>query len=68
MEHCCTTPECADKAHGRKLFCLKCWCQIPESLQRDIRKDTEKGEHTLRAHPARDWLNAAFRHTVKKGN
>jgi len=60
--HNCSNPKCTSKASGRNLFCVKCWFHIPEGHREEIRKDTDKGEHTLRAHPNREWLSRSLRY------
>jgi hypothetical protein len=59
-QHNCADPQCGGKASGKNLFCVKSWFALPEYHRDLIRNETEKGEHTLRAHPTRDWLNKAL--------
>ena len=59
---------CGRQASGRNLFCTEDWSRIPEGHQNEIRKDTDKGEHTLRAHPNREWLTRTFRYLNEKRN
>jgi hypothetical protein len=51
-------------------MCVKHWYTLPETLREDIRKDTDKGAHSLRAQPSREWLAAGgcveVRGNVKK--
>jgi len=58
--HNCSDPNCNTKASGRNLFCAKAWFNIPELHRERIREGTEKGEHTLRAKPSREWMNKAL--------
>jgi hypothetical protein len=60
--HNCADFECDSKASGRNLFCVKSWFAIPEHHRDEIRKGTEKGEHTLRAKPSREWMSKAMRY------
>ena len=57
----CSNQKCTGKANGRNVFCSKCWFHVPGDLRAAIRKDSEKGEHTLRAQPSREWLSMALR-------
>jgi hypothetical protein len=66
MHKCLNHSVCGNQASGRNIFCLADWCRIPEGHQIEIRKDTEKGEHTLRASPSREWLSRAFRYINEK--
>ena len=43
-------------------MCAAHWYALPQQLREDIRKDTDKGAHTLRAQPSREWLAAASKH------
>ena len=43
-------------------MCAKHWYALPQTLRDDIRRDTDKGAHTLRANPSREWLAAASKH------
>lgn len=43
-------------------MCAKHWYSLPERLRLDVRKGTEKGTHTLRAHPTKEWLGAAAKY------
>jgi len=60
--HDCGNQRCNVKASGRNIFCSGCWFRIPADLQKIIRSDTDKGEHSLRAHPNRDWMSRALRY------
>jgi hypothetical protein len=66
MHKCVNSNICGRQASGRNLFCFEDWCRIPEGHQIEIRKDTEKGEHTLKASPSREWLARAFRYLNEK--
>ena len=66
QHRCENSSVCGNQASGRNLFCIACWSRIPEGHQSEIRKDTAKGEHTLRAIPGRDWLSRAFRYLNEK--
>ena len=68
MHKCINGNVCGRQASGRNLFCFEDWCRIPEGHQKEIRKDTEKGVHTLRAQPGREWLSRAFRYINEKRN
>jgi hypothetical protein len=43
-------------------MCSKHWYALPQMLREDLRKGTEKGAHSLRATPTREWLAAASKH------
>ena len=58
--HNCSNPKCEGKASGRNLFCSKCWFHIPDGHRTEVRGDVKKGEHTLRAHPSREWIAGAW--------
>lgn len=55
----CIVRSCTDPVRGKALLCPKHWAKIPETLREEIRKGTEKGTHTLRATPTREWVMAA---------
>jgi hypothetical protein len=63
-QHKCADSYCNGMASGRNLFCMKCWYSIPEYLRLEIRNETEKGEHTLRAKPTREWMSKALKYCV----
>jgi hypothetical protein len=60
--HKCSNSKCVEKASGRNLFCSKCWFHIPDGHRLEIREDTDKGEHTLSAHPSREWMSRSLRY------
>jgi len=64
-QHSCSNPRCNDLASGRNLFCAKCWFHIPDGHREEIRGDTEKAVHTLRAHPSREWLSRALKYITE---
>lgn len=35
------------------------WNRLPKSMRQNVRQGTPKGEHSLRAHPSREWWMAA---------
>lgn len=43
-------------------MCAKHWYALPLSLRDDVRRGTEKGMHTLRVHPTREWLGIASKY------
>ena len=59
-QHNCADPLCNDKASGKNLFCAKSWFAIPEYHRDLIRSETDKGEHTLRVKPTREWMKKAL--------
>ena len=58
----CVVRGCVNRSGQKALLCSACWNKIPAHLQADIRKGTEKGQHTLRVHPSREWLSAIIKH------
>jgi uncharacterized protein with PhoU and TrkA domain len=58
----CIVSGCKEETHKKFLMCNKHWKCLPETLREDVRKDTEKGMHTLSVRPSRDWLAAASKH------
>jgi hypothetical protein len=57
---CFDSPKCKNLVSGRNLFCVKCWDKIPKQHRATIREGTEKGAHTLRANPSREWIAATY--------
>ena len=43
-------------------MCAKHWYALPQTLRDEIRKGTEKGMHSLRVQPSREWLAVASKH------
>jgi hypothetical protein len=43
-------------------MCASHWYKLPETLRREARKGTEKGQHSLRAHPTREWFGLATKY------
>lgn len=58
----CVVKGCTQEVRGKAIMCAKHWYALPEMLREDIRKDTDKGAHSLRAQPSREWLAAASKH------
>ena len=59
----CVVRGCAAPLGKKAVLCKKHWEAIPQSLRDDLRKGTEKGQHTLRATPSKEWLNAVSKYT-----
>jgi hypothetical protein len=58
----CIVRICDENTRGKALLCPKHWQMIPETLREEIRKGTEKGTHTLRATPTREWVQAVSKY------
>jgi hypothetical protein len=58
----CVVKNCTQETRGKAIMCVKHWYTLPETLREDIRKETDKGAHTLRAQPSREWLAAASKY------
>lgn len=58
----CTTTGCVNNTPRRNVFCPACWAKLPKNVQMDVRKGTEKGTHTLRSQPSKEWINKAYRY------
>ena len=58
----CVVKGCENHTGKKALLCSPHWNKIPAGLQAEIRKGTEKGQHSLRAHPSREWLSAIIKH------
>jgi hypothetical protein len=58
----CVVKGCTDPTRGKAIMCAKHWYALPETLREDVRSETDKGAHTLRATPSREWLAAASKH------
>lgn len=56
---------CREHTAGKNVMCGKHWYALPEKLRADVRRETEKGTHSLRARPTREWLAEASK-TVGK--
>lgn len=63
--HRCATPGCTNQAAGRNIFCSACWAQIPENHREKIRS-SEKGDHSLRANPSKEWMGVALKYTASR--
>jgi hypothetical protein len=64
----CIVRSCIGETRGKALLCSKCWAKIPETLREDIRKGTEKGNHTLRATPTREWVQSVAKYVGEVKN
>jgi hypothetical protein len=60
VHRCFDYPKCKNMASGKNLFCSKCWDRIPKQHKATIREGTEKGTHTLRVVPSREWTATAY--------
>ena len=58
----CVVKGCTQETRGKAIMCAKHWYALPETLREDIRKDTDKGAHSLRAQPSREWLSMASKY------
>ena len=58
----CVVKGCNDNVATKNLMCAKHWYSLPQMLRDDVRKGTEAGQNSLRAHPTREWLGVASRH------
>ena len=58
----CVVKSCTQETRGKGIMCVAHWYALPQTLREDIRKDTDKGAHTLRAQPSREWLAAASKY------
>jgi hypothetical protein len=58
----CVVRGCTDHTNAKALMCAKHWYALPLSLRDDARRGTEKGAHTLRVHPTREWLSTASKY------
>lgn len=58
----CVVKHCTEETRGKAIMCAKHWYVLPQQLRDDIRRDTDKGSHTLRANPSREWLAAASKY------
>jgi hypothetical protein len=54
----CVVKGCGENLHKKAVLCPKHWHMVPKQLQMDVRKGTEKGSHSLRAAPYREWMSA----------
>jgi len=54
----CVVKSCSESTSHKAVLCKKHWETIPKQLQMDIRKGTEKGNHSLRSNPSREWLGS----------
>lgn len=52
----CPVVACKSQKPGRFVLCGSCWDKVPKNLQMDTRRGTEKGMHSLKAAPTRDWF------------
>jgi len=58
----CVVRGCTGNTGKKAIMCSKHWYALPQTLRDDLRRDTEKGNHSLRANPSREWLAAASKH------
>ena len=58
----CIVRGCKDETRGKALLCSGHWAKLPEKLREEVRNGTEKGAHTLRATPTREWVQAASKY------
>lgn len=58
----CVVAGCNEQIRSKYLMCSKHWYKLPETLRDDVRLGTDKGTHTLRAHPTREWLGLATKY------
>ena len=58
----CVVKGCTEITGKKSLMCSTHWNALPITLREDVRKGTEKGAHTSRAHPTREWLTAASKY------
>jgi hypothetical protein len=54
----CVVKGCQEPIRKRALMCSKHWDRLPKQLHETVRQGTEKGTHTLRAQPTREWIAA----------
>lgn len=64
----CIVRNCIGETRGKALLCSKCWAKVPETLREEIRKGTEKGAHTLRATPTREWVQSVAKYVGEVKN
>jgi len=60
IRRCYDSPKCSNPVTGKRLFCEKCWNIIPKQHQEKIRVGIEKGMHSLRAQPTKEWIAEAY--------
>lgn len=58
----CVVKGCHEGSRRKAVMCAKHWFTLPITLRDDVRRGTEKGNHTLRAHPSREWLSTASKY------
>jgi hypothetical protein len=64
----CIVRGCNNGTSKKALMCRDHWEKIPAGLRMDVRKGTEKGAGTLRAHPTREWVQQASKHVGEVKN
>ncbi len=55
----CVVRNCNEHTSKKALMCKKHWYALPANVRADVRRGTEKGGHSLRAIPTREWLSQA---------
>jgi hypothetical protein len=55
----CQVVGCQKNSPKKFVFCGDHWYQLPKDLQAAVREGTAKFQHTLRAHPTKEWLTKA---------
>ena len=58
----CVVRSCTEHTNTKALMCAKHWYALPLAVRDDVRRGTEKGTHTLRVHPTREWLSAVTKY------
>lgn len=56
----CKVTACKNQKPQRYVLCGNCWSKLSANVQMAIREGTEKGNHTLRAVPSRQWFERAI--------
>jgi hypothetical protein len=64
----CIVRNCSEATRGKALLCSNHWQKVPESLREEIRKGTDKGAHSLRSHPTREWVTAVSKYVGEVKN
>jgi hypothetical protein len=55
----CHVVGCKSNCPKKFVFCGEHWYQLPNELRLAVREGTAKFQHTLRAHPTKEWLQKA---------
>ncbi len=58
----CEVVTCKREKPRRFFVCGSCWDKIPKEFRLAIREGKEKGSHTLRANPDRNWIGEVMKY------